>query len=461
MLKTCRFIKLTVLLVLMVFTIGCSMDGIVNVDSSEVGKVLSRDGVKSRTGALGLYQNALGTLQKSWSSISVSVAFFTDELTCRVDRTCTNSQIDTRLESMDRLTGRRIFDFPAYSSLHEARISAAHARAVLIKLDDATLDAKIAATYAIEGYSILLLAENMCSGMPISTSQFEGDIDYDAGTATQDAFHLAVALFDSALEISHDSIRYHTLASIGKGRAYLGLGIFDSAAFAVQSVESADAFMMTYTQASDPNGVGATSGSYDYALWGRRSQMFANPRTTAEYEMSNREGWNGLIWYSDDGTSSDLRVPVRGENVSGRLVVWPNKYTSGTATIPLARWVEAAMIQAEYYLNIGDSRWIDMINLARNSVSLPDTSDPGVWETQVDLLFHERAYWFFLEGNRLADYRRLVRQYQRNPYSVYPIGAYTRNQGVTPLYGEAFVFSPPRGEYENNYRYLGCFHTNP
>jgi hypothetical protein len=43
-----------------------------------------------------------------------------------------------------------------------------------------------------------------------------------------------------------------------------------------------------------------------------------------------------------------------------------------------------------------------------------------------DLHFRERAFWLYLTGQRLSDMRRLVRQYQRNPQTVFPTGTYAR-----------------------------------
>ncbi len=120
------------------------------------------------------------------------------------------------------------------------------------------------------------------------------------------------------------------------------------------------------------------------------------------------------------------------------------------------------MIRAEYALSQGDPTWVKPLNDARATVGLSALADPVVHDARVDMLFRERAFWFYLEGIRLADYRRLVRQYQWNLESVYPVGSYTRSStGDVSAYGQAWVFLTPADEDKYNFQYHGCLHTQP
>ncbi len=444
---------------------ACSMADLVTVDDPESIRQLDRDLVKSRAGALGMYYGALGQLQDGVSKTSFQVALFTDEVTYAQAGTSDGRSIifyfdDARVERLDQ-GGPPGLEFMGFKPLQAARVRALQARTVLKNLEDSTLRALIANTYTIEGYSILLLAENLCSGVPLTNVPFEGDVVYSAGYSTRDAFTIAIAKFDSALAITHDSARYTVLAKIGKGRAYLGLGDYKRASEAVATIEQPDVFRLYYTDVLTP-GVTASPGLVPPdAFW--TTTVVSLPSYTITQTINN-EGTNGMAWYTDP-TQLDPRLPVTTTIVGGvtqfPAVVRQRKFIGGTLVFPLARWIEAKMIQAEYALSSGDVNWIDHINEARQTVGLANLSDPEARDARVTLLFHERAFWFYMEGIRLSDYRRMVRQYGRDPYLLYPVGAYTRSNGSFPLYGDAFVLSAPAAEYANNYMYQGCQNKNP
>jgi tetratricopeptide (TPR) repeat protein len=429
---------------------ACSLDRLVNVEEPEGEVQVELDAVRSREGGIGLYYTALGRLQSALSTNSLGIGLLTDELTVRPGNADILTEIDARIERADRFW-RPYQPLQSYRDLHSARINAAQARSILKVLQDSSVRHVIAGAYAIEAYSVLLLAENLCSGIPLSSVPFAGDIQLHAGVSTAEVFRTAIALFDSALAIPHDSARFVTLARVGKGRAYLGLGHLDSAAKAVEEVQTDHAFVVTYTNNTPPGGTAASS----VAFW---TTTTSQPYTRVE--VVNFEGGNGLMWYQQTG-AQDPRVPIQREVIGGVPVVRQQKFVGGQLTFPLARGVEALLIRAEYYLSQNDPRWLDEVNAARQTVGLPDTTDPGSDAQRIDLLFRERAHWFYLEGVRLSDYRRLVRQYQRNFSAVYPSGPYTRTSGTVPFYGNAMVFGPPDSEYELNYLYDGCQHMNP
>ncbi len=62
------------------------------------------------------------------------------------------------------------------------------------------------------------------------------------------------------------------------------------------------------------------------------------------------------------------------------------------------------------------------LNDLRALVGLDPLATPGNVDDAVDQLFAERAFWLFATGHRLGDMRRLIRQYGRDPETVFPTG---------------------------------------
>jgi hypothetical protein len=89
-------------------------------------------------------------------------------------------------------------------------------------------------------------------------------------------------------------------------------------------------------------------------------------------------------------------------------------------------------------------------------VGLDPLATPGDAITATDLLFRERAFWLFATGHRLGDLRRLIRQYGRDPETVFPTGEYYKG-GLT--YGVDVNLPLPRRE-ENNPNVTGCLDRN-
>ncbi|HEX4936078.1 MAG TPA: hypothetical protein VFV33_23015, partial [Gemmatimonadaceae bacterium] len=88
--------------------------------------------------------------------------------------------------------------------------------------------------------------------------------------------------------------------------------------------------------------------------------------------------------------------------------------------------------------------------------SLTPLADPGSTTAREDLLFRERAFWFWGTAHRLGDLRRLVKDYKRPAASVYPNGPYFKGGA----YGNDVVLIPAQAE-RNNPAYTGCTSTTP
>jgi hypothetical protein len=295
-----------------------------------------------------------------------------------------------------------------------------------------------------------MLADFFCSGIPLSTLDFQGDFTYQAGLTTDQVYEHAVTLFDSALALAADSVPLASLARVGQGRAYLNLGQYINAEQAVNGIpvgfQYADSILSCGLATACPGFGSVASDStlkFSYALF----------TLSTRGSVADLEGGAGLPFIS----SGDPRTAVitQTSSLSSFPIYWPAKYNiSGVSVIPVATGIEAQLIAAEAAIHAGHgSTAIAMLNALRQdstlTASLPDISDPMNDSADVDTLFAERAEWLFLTGQRQGDLRRLIRQYQR--INVYPSGAYP---GLG-AYGD-FVDDPiPNGEF-NNPLFHGC-----
>src|SRR5690606_2484763 len=136
------------------------------------------------------------------------------------------------------------------------------------------------------------------------------------------------------------------------------------------------------------------------------------------------------------------------------------------APIDLASGIEARLIEAEAALAKGTSgAYVAILNQLRSTIGLGDLADPGTPDARVDQFFQERAFWLFGQATRLADLRRLVRQYGRSQADVFPTGDYVR-EGLdgsprpdAAPYGSDVNFPIPFDEV-NNPESQQCFDRN-
>jgi hypothetical protein len=278
--------------------------------------------------------------------------------------------------------------------------------------------------YAWQGYAEILLADLFCSGIPLSTLDFEKDFTYRPGSSRDQVYLDAIAKEDSALALADTSTQVLNLARVLKARALLEL---DSTAAAAQIA------------ALVPDG-------FQYTLdvnWHERNETSGDPcfnMISAQGTVGDREGRAGLPFLS----SNDPRVttivtcqPNAAAYVSLPLT-FPTKYDpTGFSPFPVADWIEARLIQAEAAQRASNpTGMLGLLNQLRTTATVPgqttslagDLSDPGTDSARVALVFQERAYWLFLTGHRQGDLRRLLRHYPqwyRSQTQVYPTGAYS------------------------------------
>ena len=344
------------------------------------------------------------------------------------------------------------------------------------------------------GYALLALAENYCSGVPISrlTRSSGGDLEFRYGTAitTTEMVDSAIARFNQALAIvaagnaipaanrlaeqsNAALLNQERLARVGLARALLYRGNGDAAAAAavVASVPTTYTYQLQHS---------ANSGGENSFPW---FFNISNERVTvASQEGDATVGGNvGLPYRATRAGQPGGRDPRvlwlrRNNNNVGFDNSTPLfdalKYPTRTAFTVLASGVEARLIEAEAAFRAGNGAgMLAILNALRADVQplmqllnadyviqqaavgyapgqgavLAPLVLPATAAGQRALLFEERAYWLWVTGHRLADMRRLVRQYGMAEDAVFPNGVHPK--GVA--YGDDINLPIPVQE-ENN-----------
>lgn len=278
----------------------------------------------------------------------------------------------------------------------------------------------------------------------------------------------AISLFDLALGLTGDSVRFELLARMGRARALLGLGEIADAAAAVAQVPDDWTYTVQYS-------AGGVANAPNFA------QVSSSGTGWWEYSVADGEGTNGLDYRSsgDPRTATDST----GTNQYGYTLWHPSKYDrSGATPIVVAGGVEARLIEAEADLAAGGGDWLGTLNALRTDGTFTTTpaptpedpaaedttwhagiggvdglaplEDPGTPAARVDLLFRERAAWLFLTGHRQGDLRRLIRQYGRAAQDIYPVGAFPAFGAAS--YGSDVTAPIPPAERLYNPRFTGC-----
>lgn len=314
---------------------------------------------------------------------------------------------------------------------------ARHALAKYAPNDPPALEGEM---FALEGMTEIYMADALCSGIPLSTVDFEQDFTYTSPLSTKQVYEHAIALFDTAIVLGHDSARVHFFARVGKARALMALGRYQEADTVVATIP--DGFQYRLPNSSYFPGVPNT---------------FNRDRST----MTTGEGDNGLPFLRLNPAEQDPRIHVSECEFCGPFFrpsyapVLGEWWTIATA-------VEARLIRAEAAIHRDDPAWLSFVNGTRTddsydvvpgSGSTPDTlwhagtggvaglgplRDPAldplpsgktVQDVRIDLVFRERGFWLYLTGTRQGDFRRLIREYGRPQESVYPSGSYPGGSG--------------------------------
>lgn len=354
-------------------------------------------------------------------------------------------------QELDRreIEARNVTLADVFLNLQRARVAAERA-AVALEQFIPEGDPLTGEMRSLSAYTYVFAGENYCSGVPFSSQ--EEDITFGSPIPTQAIFDSAIVRFDGALVSAGVTAEITNVASIGKGRTLLNQARFVEAAAAVVNVPTT----FRYENEHSDN----TS---------RQENEIVNLNVIQErWSIANLEAGVGLA-YRD---AADPRVPFEldpddGVGFDGATPQFNLlKYADVNSSVIVADGVEARLIEAEAALQTGQfGTWLTKLNGLRDSLSIvrPETpgtlaplADPGTSDTQVDLMFSERAFWLFGTGHRLGDLRRLVRQYGRTVNAVFPNGAYFKN-GV---YGSDVNLPIPLDELNNPRAQQGCLNRD-
>jgi len=366
--------------------------------------------IANASGADARRQTAVSFLNSFISELTVDIARFTDEWISDRPITAQPDYLDKRdsegYETSQRTDDRflGLWDQVYYNT--SLAITAVRAYAA-----DSVKGEFLGQLYGIRGYTALQLAEDLCPGFPINDVTDDNRPVFGGPMTTDSALLLANAILDSAVKYAHDTTRFVTLARVAKGRALLDQGKYTEAATVVGPVATDWVYQTN----------GPSNGIWQSMRPGRWSNGGYN------YAVGDGDGYNSLHFVSEH----DPRVPTV---VGGRSAVnstdtlyITTKYTSNTSPIVLASGIEARLIEAEAALHANDPSWLTILNTLRATQITPTLAPltmPATDSAKVDLVYHERAFWLYLTGRRLGDLRRLIKNYGRNPETVFPTGPY-------------------------------------
>lgn len=431
-------------------------------DVPDPSTIVSPDIVKTQTGAIGLYSDAISRFNRTYAgtynagmvggSFTLASGLGSDEFGGRKI-----PAFSLRLVGVDGMSSNMTPEQP-YGDMNATRLVIDQAIGALKEYGKTTPSSYVSQLYALRGYILTMFAELYCSGVPVSRAVYGGDVEIGRPKSTTELFHTAIADFDSALAIPTDSGRIRRLAQIGKARALLGLEEYARAAalMSVDSIPTEFKYEMRYNSVGFPN----------YIAGAKSTDFFGG---SLDLTVANRLGSNGLAYLDAGAVGPNMDPRVGWYMTTGfNAVPYPSKFADASSPVSLADGIEARLIEAEALLIAKDyPGWARILNELRQSgmtVAIPQLSNDstiGAAQTlRVDVMFRERAFWLYGTGHRFGDMRRLVRQYHRPIKMVFPTGA--NNAMVSPdnIFSSWPNFAPPKAEAENNPYFSGCFNRD-
>ncbi|MCU0633404.1 MAG: RagB/SusD family nutrient uptake outer membrane protein [Gemmatimonadaceae bacterium] len=263
----------------------------------------------------------------------------------------------------------------------------------------------IAQASAFAGYSLVLLAEGFCTAA----------VDVGPELTPDQTFDAAIARFDRAITIAtqlNDQTLLN-LALVGRARARLGRGNRAGAAEDAARVPVGFVFNTSADNNADR----------------RQNRVFA--QNNAGFAVTVAPAYRAM---TVQGVADPrVRVTDGGRNAGDQVNrLWvQNKYTSLTASTPVATGIEAQLIVAEVR---GGAEGVAILNAlrARAGVALPALSaaEAGAFGAT---LAEERRRELFLQGNRWFDMRRLSLPQEPAAGTPYSKGGVYGNQRCWPL----------------------------
>jgi hypothetical protein len=325
----------------------------------------------------------------------------------------------------------------------------------------------------VDGYIYIYVAEHFCSGVPFSL------INIANGQVTNGAFLTTPQMFDTAL------VRFHTaktelaadtsddpalvqqqmeFATIGTARALLDLG---QVALAADTAATITDPTFSYQIFESTNTTRQENGIWNYS----------NVNQNQAFSVGNFKNGTGLAFIGTDSTfaNGDPRVPwtLSPFPASNGNPIFYNqlKYPSANSNMIVGDYTEAQLIVAEGDIFAGNyAGGLTIMNTLRaNFLSpvplphgFPTTLPPlpnvgGSQKAQMLQLLHERAFWMYVTGHRLGDWRRMLRApYSGAPFSFVTTDFYPMGPGLSPM----LEFPTPQTTNPNP-NYVACDATTP
>lgn len=431
-----RLTRTVVLTLAVMCFAACSTERLLDADEPDY---IAPGALTDLPGAIALYAGALGDFAVAHDGgngggagmgLVIATGFMSDEF--RFGGTM------TEIREMDLRAVRETNPAWAqtYLDQHRAREAAERAALTLLEVLPAN-DARIGEMYAVAAAEIILLGEAYCSGAPLGTTI--PSVSFGEPQSTPQLMQTALAkLALAAQHTTPDDTRVRNFIAVLRGRALLNAARYADAAAAVSAVPTSFTYSTMHSTKTERQKLLAHSYMYYLDSW----------------LVSDREGGNGLNF----ATAGDARVPIEGSGSPSRVDqrtprYYFKKYNADDAAVTVASGVEARLIEAEGALQSGNGTlWLAKLNEARAPYNMAPLSDPEAAPARVDLMFRERAFALFGTAHRLGDLRRLIRQYGRPPESVYPTGAYHKDNMIRGTDVNISIPSSERG----NPKYHGC-----
>jgi hypothetical protein len=371
--------------------------------------------------------NALNPDGNEYEGLVNMTGLLTDELQ-NTETFPTRTEVDRRHTNVDNSTMRDIF-----FNVHVARVSAGRAAGAFAAFGPT--DPGWSEVESLQAYAILFLAEDYCSGVPISSIDTASSVFVGGDpNTTQQLLAIAADTFTAALALPHDDDR-HFLAAVGKARTlqFEGRSQLAAAATLVADVPTDWTYKITHSKNSQRQ----WNGIYEF-MW-----------LEGRWVQADSEGVNGLAYRHDPRNP----FSTDGSTFIGRPFFGTLRYQSQDSSTVLASGIEARLIEAEAALQAGTpGPFLQKLNDLRSGsgLGLPALTDPGNDSARANLLFSERGQWLYLTNHRLGDLRRLSRStandgYGRDPESVFPTGTWFRGGP----YGTDVNFPIPIEELNN------------
>ncbi|MBX6363928.1 MAG: RagB/SusD family nutrient uptake outer membrane protein [Gemmatimonadetes bacterium] len=406
---------------ILVLTTGVAACGdVTSLKQDAPSRVLAGDLLKPQNAAL-LVDGAIGDFECAYANYIVATGLISDELA--------DAQLGASGWDYDRRTA-----FPAwptyssngcsvqfvglYTPLSVARFQGDQAARLLQGWTDQEVPKRpelIATASAYAGYSLVLLAESMCSAA----------IDLGPELTSKQLAAEAETRFTRALEAASAASKPDlvSLARLGRARARLDQGNLTGAAEDAAAVP--DGFVWNATYAATPT---RRENRVYTQLW-RDNFATVDP------------SFRGLTWAG----APDPRVTVIDGGTNGQdgvtRVFRTTKYPSIDAPIPIARSAEARLIEAEAAVASGNvQRAVDIINALHAAAGIAPYAGGTAAEVKAQVI-EERRRELFLEGHRFGDVLRYGVELQ-------PAAGTPFKQGG--LYGPTTCLPLPDIERNNN-----------